>query len=104
MIRNRHAEAEQRLAHNPDGMRAAESGAHAHREPVPPLALRPKDAAKVLGISPRLLWSLTNRNEIPHVRLGRAVLYPVTELRRWLSEQSNHQGTIDTDRAGRVAR
>lgn len=88
MIRNGRMEPEQRPVRNQDARRAAENGVHVPREPAPALALRPKDAAKVLGISPRLLWSLTNRGEIPHVRLGRAVLYPVDELRRWLSEQS----------------
>ncbi|HPM22944.1 MAG TPA: helix-turn-helix domain-containing protein [Phycisphaerae bacterium] len=59
---------------------------------TPRLALRPKDATKALGIGPRLLWSMTNRGEIPHVRMGRAVVYPVDELRRWLSEQAQKKG------------
>lgn len=49
------------------------------------LALRPKEAAKALGISERKLWSMTNCGEIPHVRAGRAVLYPLHELRAWLA-------------------
>ncbi len=52
------------------------------------LALRPKDAAKALGIGERLLWSLTNRGEIPHVKIGRATLYPVDQVRAWLAEQA----------------
>ena len=55
---------------------------------TPRLALRPKDAARALGIGTRKLWSLTNQGLIPHVRFGKAVLYPVDELRRWLSEQA----------------
>lgn len=55
-------------------------------EEVPRLALRARDAALALGIGARLLWSMTNRNEIPHIRLGKAVLYPVDALRTWLSE------------------
>jgi excisionase family DNA binding protein len=54
-----------------------------------PIALRPKEAAKALGIGERLLWERTNRGEIPHVRIGRAVVYPVAELERWLAEQSS---------------
>jgi len=61
--------------------------------PPPRLALRAKDAAWALGIGERLLWSLTNRGEIPHVRLGRTVLYPVDELRRWLSDQATGKKT-----------
>jgi predicted DNA-binding transcriptional regulator AlpA len=53
-----------------------------------PLALRPKDAAKALGIGERLLWSMTNQRLIPHLRIGKAVVYPVDELRAWLAEQA----------------
>jgi excisionase family DNA binding protein len=51
------------------------------------LALRPKEAAKSLGISERKLWSLTTEGKIPHARFGRAVRYPVKELEEWLSGQ-----------------
>ena len=39
---------------------------------IPVLALRPKQACQALGIGQRLLWSLTNRGVIPHVKLGKA--------------------------------
>ena len=45
-----------------------------------PLALRPRDAANALGISPRKLWSMTASGEIPCVRLGRCVRYDVKDL------------------------
>ena len=65
----------------------------ARNEPETPcLALRPREAAKALGISERLLWEHTERGEIPHIRLGRAVLYSVDSLRDWLKRQT-HQGT-----------
>ena len=58
----------------------------------PPLALRPREAAKALGISPRLLWQLTHDGHIPCVRVGtgkrRTVLYPVAELQAWLTVQA----------------
>ena len=54
----------------------------------PRLALRPKDAAIALGISPRLLWARTNMGEIPHVRIGQAIVYPVHVLREWLAERA----------------
>jgi excisionase family DNA binding protein len=60
-----------------------------------PLALRPRDAAKALGISPRLLWQLTKDGHIPCVRVGsgkrRTVLYPLTDLQKWLTQQANAQ-------------
>jgi len=59
-------------------------GSSPHRTQV---GLRRREAAKLLGIGERKLWELTNRGEVPHVRLGRAVVYPVAELERWLSDQ-----------------
>ncbi len=57
-----------------------------------PLALRPREAAKALGISPRLLWQLTHDGHIPCVRVGsgkrRAVLYPTADLQAWLTRQA----------------
>ena len=57
-----------------------------------PLALRPREAAKALGISPRLLWQLTKDGHIPCVRVGsgkrKTVLYPLAELQAWLSRKA----------------
>lgn len=58
------------------------------QDTVPRLALRPKDAAKALGIGERKLWEMTNSGAIPHVRFGKAVVYPVAVLERWLAEQA----------------
>jgi hypothetical protein len=52
------------------------------------LAKQEKSAAKALGISERLLWGWTNRGEVPHIRIGKAILYPVDLLRRWLDERA----------------
>lgn len=52
------------------------------------IGLRARDAARLLGISERLLWQLTNAREVPHLRLGRAVIYPRRLLERWLEEQA----------------
>jgi len=58
------------------------------RADSPRLALRPKEAARALGIGERLLWSKTNSGEIPHCRIGKAGVYPVEVLERWLAEQA----------------
>ena len=59
-----------------------------------PLAIRPAEAARLLGISPRKLWSMTadRTSGIPHLKLGRAVLYPVAELKQWLADQVQVKG------------
>ena len=54
-----------------------------------PLALRPRDAAKALGISPRKLWAMTFEEQpgLPYIRCGRLVRYPVADLQRWIELQ-----------------
>jgi hypothetical protein len=60
---------------------------------IDPLSLRPRDAARALGLSERTLWGLTApRGPIPCLRIGhgkrQTVLYPVTDLQAWLSRQT----------------
>jgi len=52
------------------------------------ILVRPLVAARLLGISPRKLWELTNRGQIPCVRIGRALRYSVPALETWVAEQS----------------
>ena len=53
------------------------------------LLLTPKQAAEVLGISPRKLWGLTASGRIPHIRIDRCVRYPVDDLQRWINQQKS---------------
>ena len=57
-----------------------------------PLALRPREAARSLGISPRLLWQLTKDGRIPCARVGsgkrKSVLYALADLRDWLTHET----------------
>lgn len=53
------------------------------------LALRPKEAAAVLGLSERALRALLP--SLPHIRAGGAVLIPVEALRRWLDEGARRE-------------
>ncbi len=52
----------------------------------PALLLDPIAAAGLLSISPRKLWEMTAKREIPRVRLGRCVRYSVKDLERWIDE------------------
>jgi len=56
-----------------------------------PLAVDAREAARLLSISERSLWSLTSpRGPIPCVRMGaRSVRYSVHAIRAWLA---SHQG------------
>ena len=53
----------------------------------PALLLTPQQAAEALAISPRKLWSMTASGDVPHIRLGRSVRYPVADLEKWIEEQ-----------------
>ncbi|WP_145195068.1 helix-turn-helix domain-containing protein [Planctomycetes bacterium Poly30] len=46
--------------------------------------IKAADAAEVLALSPRTLWSLTNCEAIPSRRVGRAVRYVPAELDAWI--------------------
>jgi excisionase family DNA binding protein len=75
------------------------------------LALRAGEAARLLRISTRFLAQLTREGKIPHKRVGRAILYPVEELREWLrrcpspdgSEATHARGSDSDTRSGSEA-
>ena len=61
------------------------------------LSLRPREAAKMLGISERTLYSWTRDRIIPSAKIGRTVLYSVDHLRAWLDQQA---GASAAERVG----
>lgn len=70
---------------------------------IQPLALRPREAARVLGICQRTLWALTApRGPIPCVKHGNGargglVLYRVADLDEWLRRNARRadERTVD---------
>lgn len=63
---------------------------------VSPLLLDAHDTARALSISERTLWGLTNRGEVPFVRIGRRVLYDPQALRAWIGGQmSDNSGGMN---------
>lgn len=47
------------------------------------LLIPSREAARLLSIGTRKLWALTNRGDLPCVRIGRSVRYQPTDLVRW---------------------
>jgi hypothetical protein len=76
----------------PRGPRPVEVATVATDDPRPPLALRPRDAARMLSVSPRTLWGWTEAGLVPCVRVGtgkrKTVLYPVADLQSWLARRA----------------
>ncbi len=66
---------------------------HPNKAAATSISLRPRDAAKALGIGQRKLWALTQpRGPIPCVRVGTCVLYPTGLLLAWLAEEAKKGG------------
>ncbi len=62
------------------------------REEMIPQLLRSTEAAAYLSISPRTLWTLTKRGDIPCVRIGRSVRYDRRDLEAWI-QRAKESGT-----------
>ena len=50
------------------------------------LLLHPQEAAQALAISPRTLWTLTQRGEIACVRIGRSVRYSQADIKAYIQQ------------------
>lgn len=62
-----------------------------HNKPEP-IAVRPQQAAEMIGVSERTLRDLLRQGEIPHAKLDRAVLILVSELKAFIDRKSQHEG------------
>jgi excisionase family DNA binding protein len=51
------------------------------------ITLKAREAASLLGISYWKVLEMAKRGEIPHVRVGKLVLFRQDTLHRWLAEQ-----------------
>jgi excisionase family DNA binding protein len=67
---------------------------------IPPLSLRPREAAAALGLSVSTLARLTKAGELPCVKLGRSVLYPVAMLEEFLRARAEQARGDDSAGAG----
>lgn len=59
---------------------------------IPRLTLRKREAAKALGICERTLHEITKNGDIPHFRIGRAVIYPISGLNDWINSKAKQKG------------
>ena len=66
----------------------AEPVSNARSDEIPGL-LRSDEAARLLAISPRKLWTLADDGEIPVVRIGRSVRYDPADLQDYIERQKH---------------
>lgn len=55
---------------------------------VTPLLVSPREAARLLSICERTLYTLTLAGEIPVIRRGRLVRYALDDLRAWIKKSA----------------
>ena len=67
---------------------------------TPTVCYSAPEVAKATGLSISMVRKLTRSGEIPHIKVGRRILYPVTALNEWLF--SNTIGFADTEKSGEV--
>lgn len=76
-------------------------------KPIPPmvegrLAVRAREAARLLSVSERTLWTWVATRGVPHIRLGgvkSTVLFRPEALARWLEEVETGGGGQGTKEA-----
>lgn len=56
------------------------------------MAVSANEAAEMIGVSTRTLWSLTRRGELVSCRVGRRVLYRVVDLQEFLAARAGREG------------
>lgn len=60
-----------------------------HHDPRQALLVDSREAARLMAVSPRKLWSMTFEEtpNLPHVRCGRLVRYSLDDLRQYIDLQ-----------------
>ena len=52
------------------------------------LTVNVKQLAEMIGLNESSIYQLTSQRRIPHVKIGRRVLFPVKAVEKWLEEQA----------------
>lgn len=59
-----------------------------------PIAVTVQNAAKLLGISDRTLYDMTNMEGFPAFKIGNRTLISVEGLREWVRDRVRPQGSL----------
>ena len=54
-----------------------------------PLLVNAAEAARLLAVSERTLWSMTASGEVPYVRVRRALRYSPADLSAWIEARKH---------------
>lgn len=56
------------------------------------LCLNAVEVSEMTGLSLSIIRKLTNHGEIPHIKIGKRILYPVEVINNWLTENTVFRG------------
>ncbi len=78
-----------------------DSPADQHQAHLPPLAVDLPTIAKLTSLCERTISEQVQAGKFPHVYVGRRVLFPVSAVHQWLTEQAlaSVKGDSDTNSA-----
>jgi excisionase family DNA binding protein len=62
--------------------------------------IRAPEAATIIGVSTWVIYELARRRAIPHIRIGRRVLFRRSSLLAWLAEQEEKSIRANENAAG----
>ena len=63
----------------------------------PALLVSSKEAARLLSISERTLWSLTDSGRLPCVKIGKAKRYSIPAIEKFIEQQTQPAPKPDTN-------
>lgn len=52
------------------------------------LALKPREAAPLIGVGNNMIYQLCHRADFPAIKVGAGIIIPVDALRQWLNNQA----------------
>lgn len=52
------------------------------------LALKPREAAPLIGVGNNTIYQLCHRADFPAIKVGAGIIIPVDALRQWLNNQA----------------
>lgn len=52
------------------------------------LCLSAAEVSEMTGLSVSTIRTLTRRGEIPHIKVGRRILYPLNRIENWLAQNT----------------
>jgi excisionase family DNA binding protein len=59
---------------------------------IPQKLVTVKEAARILGLGERTVWTMRHTGQLPFVKIGSAVRFPVSAIDAWIESQTHTVG------------